>query len=406
MTNRLIIRLPGQAEGQVPWLLLGQDNVALEQGVLSHCGELATLNEIAAAAEVMVLVSSTEVGFHHLQLPPGSRRHLAQVVPYALEEELAQDLQELHFAWHLPADKSAPLPVAVVAKAQMEIWQDCLQQAGIRSKRLIPDMFMLPLASDEWSAMSLDNEIVVRHQDWRGFAIEESLFAELAGLFSGALEPPQRIRCWGPVQWPQAPAELVAAQNSTGPEILALAQRLDEGGAQQINLLQGDYQIKKRRKASLGPWRWPAIAAGVLLALVVIDKSTQLWQLQAQHQALLSATEQRYREAFPDETRVVNVRAQLNQHLQRLQGGGEQSEFLALMSQLAPAFSTTSLQVSVLQFDSNRNELRVQASAADFMSFEQFVRLAREQQLEVEQGQLNSRGGQISGTVIVRSESG
>lgn len=442
MTKQLIIRLSGQANGNIPWLMW-QDQGAgisgglrageiLQQGVLSHARELTELQTLAAEAKVTVLVSSTEIGFHQIDLPPGSRRHLAQVVPYALEEELAQDIHELHFAWQLSGwqnseraqgdESERGLPVAIVAKTQLADWQAWLDEAGISYSAIVPDLYILPLQESEWSAMSLDDDIIVRHSQWRGFAIEQTLFEELSGLFSDALAPPQRIRCWGEVHWPHAPAELSAsgqvfpgqafvsdeeaANQSVGQEAnmaLALARHLQPQHS--INLLQGDFAKKRKRKASLGVWRWPAIAAVVLLGLLFVDKGSYIWQLNQQQGEVAQAIQDRYRQTFPGETRVVNVRAQLNQHIARLQGGGDSTQLLGLLQQLGPAFNGTDLEVTLMQFDAGRNELRVQATGADFAAFERFGQLAQEQELEVEQGQLNSRAGRIAGTLIVRGGS-
>lgn len=419
MTKQLIIRLSGQANGNIPWLVWQHDSEALDggkivaQGVLDHAEQLHELVHYADDAELTVLVSSTEVGFHLLELPPGSRRHLAQVVPYALEEELAQDIHEVHFAWQLNVPKNQPLPVAVVAKTQVQAWQAWLEEAGLAHKALIPDLFILPLADDEWSVMSMDDDIVVRHQAWRGFAIEQSLFEELAGLFSDALPPPSRIRCWGSVEWPQAPAALALADDSSVPgnvtaaqdnSALALARHLSANKT--INLLQGDFAVKTKRGPRLGIWRWPGIAAAILLGLLFFDKGTQLWQLNQQQRQVGAAIEERYRAAFPQDSRIVNVRAQLNQHLNSLQSTGNESQILVMLQQLAPAFNGTNLEINLMQFDASRAELRIQASGDDFVSFERFQQLARERALEIEQGQLNSRSGRIAGTLIVRGSDG
>lgn len=404
MTRQLIVRLSGQENGNILWLEWdNESNRTLDHGVLDHAAQLAELTSRASGAKVTVLVSSTEVGFHQLELPPGSRRHLAQIVPYALEEEVAEDIQALHFAWPAAGTKNKEdsLPVLIVARRQLDTWQQWLDDAGLEYDAIYPDMFILPLAEDEWSALSIDDDVVVRHERWRGFAIEQTLFAELAGLFSDALAPPQRIRCWGQVDWPQAPAELTIAEQRH--HVLALARHLEP--AQAINLLQGEYAKRRKRSGSIQLWRWPAIAAGVLLALLFLDRGITLYQLEREQARLVSATEQQYRDAFPAETRVVNVRAQLNQHLNRLQSGGSSGQLLTLLQQLAPAFSATELEVTLLQFDASRNELRIQASGADFMMFERFTQLAREQNLDVEQGQLNSRSGRIAGTLVVRGQS-
>ncbi|WP_157982829.1 type II secretion system protein GspL [Aliidiomarina minuta] len=401
MTKTLIIRLAGQYQRNVPWLLWDHHNNAeLQSGTLESAAELGQLRSVSQGARLLVLCASTEIAFHTLQLPPGSRRHLAQVVPYALEEELAQDIAELHFCWRIPAQKDAPLPVAVVAKKQIAEWQSWLHEAGLEYQEIIPDLYMLPMTQDEWSAVRIDDDIIVRHEKWRGFAIEAGLFAELAGLFSDELEPPQRIRCWGEVEWPHAPSELVSAEE-TNP--LSLALNIPAAGC--IDLMQGDFKGRQKKNNQWSIWRWPAIAAAVLLTLVFAEKGLYRLQLQQQHSQLTAAIEQTYRDAFPDETRIVNVRAQLTRHLEQLQGGGGRSDVLRLLQQLAPAFDASELEVTLLQFDRNRNELRVQANAENFLAFERFQELAREQQLDIEQGQLTSRSGQIAGTLIIRSGS-
>lgn len=431
MTKQLIIRLSGQASGNIPWVLWQLDSDTqtpisghvseysdttgpadhgvldrgvLDHGVLDHAAQLSELAAYSRDAQVTVLVSSTEIGFHVVDLPPGSKRHLAQVVPYALEEELAQDIHELHFAWQLSGWQVANqqgLPVVVVAKQQMQQWTSWLDDAGLSYRTLIPDLFILPLTQDAWSAMSLDDDIIVRHSAWRGFAIEQSLFADLAGLFSDALPPPARIRSWGPMEWPQAPAQLVPAEGySEANDALLLARTMSHKHA--VNLLQGEYEPQRKRRTSLGVWRWPAIAAAVLVGLLFIDKGAYIWQLNQQSTQLNAQIEQRYRDTFPNETRVVNVRAQLNQHLARLQGGGQSGQLLMIMTQLSGALSGAPLEVTLLQFDAARNELRIQASGASFATFETFRELAVASGLEVEQGQLSNRQGRIAGTIVVR----
>lgn len=398
MTNILIIRLSADAEGSIPWLLWDQEAQRAEQrGTLNSAAELVELNALSNNARVQVLCASTDIGFHELELPPGSRKHLNQVVPYALEESLAQDIDELHFAWQLPAARDAALPVAVVSKELVARWQGWLEDAGIECDSLIPDLFVLPLAADEWTAGRLDDDIIVRHGEWRGFAIEAGLFVELSGLFSNELIPPQRIRCWGDIEWPQAPAELAPAGDS---DLLSMAPYID--AERSINLLQGAFRKRQKRQVSLAVWRWPALAAAVLLGIFIVEQGVYWWQLNSEHQQLTETIEETYRETFPEETRLVNVREQLARHLSQLQSGGGDSEILYLLNQLAPAFAQTELSVTLMQYDSSNNELRIQANGPNFLMFEQFQTLAREQDLEIEQGQMNSRQGQIAGTLIIR----
>ncbi|MCP5645529.1 hypothetical protein NL299_28315, partial [Klebsiella pneumoniae] len=59
------------------------------------------------------------------------------------------------------------------------------------------------------------------------------------------------------------------------------------------------------------------------------------------------------------------------------------------------------LQLQSIKFDSNRSEIRLEATSRDFQSFEQ-ARTQLEQYFAVEQGQLNKNGEQVFGVFVVK----
>ena len=87
------------------------------------------------------------------------------------------------------------------------------------------------------------------------------------------------------------------------------------------------------------PWRKVGLAAAACLALLLANRGLELYQLQQTEQALKAQTVQLYKRLFPGETRVVNPRAQLRQHLLVLQGGGGTQSPLTLLAALTPAFA-------------------------------------------------------------------
>ena len=87
----------------------------------------------AAGRHVCVLVPGTDVLLAEPELPVKAGTKLQQVVPYALEEQLAEDIDDLHFAIGKRAADSATTPVAVVAHSLMDEWLDALQGRGHRA---------------------------------------------------------------------------------------------------------------------------------------------------------------------------------------------------------------------------------------------------------------------------------
>ena len=68
---------------------------------------------------------------------------LAQVVPFALEEHLAADVEDLHFAVG-KRDARPGTPVTVVSHARMEAWQALLADAGLQADAIYPETAALP----------------------------------------------------------------------------------------------------------------------------------------------------------------------------------------------------------------------------------------------------------------------
>ena len=90
-------------------LLIHYDPARPDQATWSHVnpqGELTsritsgTLAEAATVAQqhkVVVLLDSTNVHLNHIRLPTSNRQKMLRAIPYALEEQLAEDIEKFHF---------------------------------------------------------------------------------------------------------------------------------------------------------------------------------------------------------------------------------------------------------------------------------------------------------------------
>ncbi|ATZ73727.1 type II secretion system protein GspL [Idiomarina sp. X4] len=397
MQETLIIRLPafGTSES-IPWLLWhSQQQELIASGELESTAELSQLADKAARSEVIIAIPGQDVFLTQVTLPAGSKKHLDKVIPYALEEELAADIDTLHFAW--PETKASTVPVAVVEKAHMQQWLGILSESGIESNRWLPDTFLLPTHDNEWHAIELGHSVLVRTSTWQGFAVEQAAFSELAPILSSEYDSPEKIVHYGPLDWPQPPTVLESADIEV-PMTIAVAALQSNA---EINLRQGAFRAKKQRQSSSLPWKPLAIAASVLFVLAVALNGIKYWQLEQQRASLQAKSEQLYRDAFPNETRIVNLRAQLQQKIDRAGGsGGSDRSVLAALDSLQPAFQAEpSVKLELLRFQNN--ELRLQATADSFSQLEAFQRAAQNNGVAIEAGSMNNRGDQVSGALTI-----
>ncbi len=84
--------------------------------LLLRSGPLEQAAQRAAGRHVCVLVPGTDVLLTEPELPAKAGAKLQQIVPYALEEQLAEDIDDLHFAIGKRSGDAPTTPVAVVAR--------------------------------------------------------------------------------------------------------------------------------------------------------------------------------------------------------------------------------------------------------------------------------------------------
>lgn len=328
-------------------------------------------------------------------LPAGTRRHLDRVIPYALEEELISDIEQLHFSWSTPSTKSQqPIAVAVVADEVMQRCQQWLAKADIEADVWTADYLLLPYQEQHWTLLQLGNNIIARTDQWHGFAQEAAQFDSVAKAVSEAGNNPVAITQFGELEWSQPLAPLTTGQAEIPVAALAL------GEASALELRRGRYRVSKKSNQELR-WQPLAVAASVALLLLIGGNWLRAVQLNSQATALEQQAEQNYKDAFPGQTRIVNLRVQLQRQLDRVGASADQRQSaLALLQALQPAFAQQSqMTLELLRFQ--RGELRLQALASSFADFEQFQRQAQRAGLTVEQGALNNRGGRVAGTLTI-----
>src|SRR6185437_9186815 len=141
MADWFVLRLPhGQTE-RVSWMpadARGQPLGAPQFGSLLQAAGAAGVRHVAA------IVPSSDVLITEVELPVKSGVRAQQVVPFALEEQLAADIETLHFAVGARDEQSGRTRVAVVTRALMDQWLGSLRAAGLVPERLCSEAELLP----------------------------------------------------------------------------------------------------------------------------------------------------------------------------------------------------------------------------------------------------------------------
>ncbi|MFZ1642222.1 MAG: type II secretion system protein GspL [Candidatus Contendobacter sp.] len=297
------------APDQAEWLY---PNSAMRRGLLS---ELATQ---AMGARLLLIAPGEAITLHRVPLPSRKRSTWARAVPYALEDQVVEDIEALHFALGGMPDGDR-LPVAVVNRDALRGWLDACAQAGLVPVAVIPEPLLLPWQEGDWSILLEERRAVVRTGRWEGFATERNLLELLLNqaIAEAGDGKPQRLRVWGNPPPVLTEAGLEPRIEDSAPEPLQVFASAYQP-ATAINLLQGAYSPRAHWGRWLRPWRAAAMLASAWLLVQSFSLAHEYWSLRREQATLRAAMEQVYKDAVPGATRIVNPKVQLETRLREL----------------------------------------------------------------------------------------
>lgn len=394
MNEQIIIRLGSQQEQAISWLVWSPlTEAVIASGEIAGVSELASLADRLGKRPVVALVPAADVVLKKVALPTKPNKQLLQALPYMLEEEHAEDIDKLHLALGKAGVSNGQhwQQVALCQRQRLALWLDWLQQAGFTVTRMVPDALLLP-ATDLPCCIELQQHWLLRQDEWQATAVERSWWPDYLALLSLPT-----ITSYSP--WPE---QLVQVHQQATPELplMLLAQGLS---TTDFTLLQGQFAPQKLPNRHWMQWRLTAALASTCVLIYLLHLSALVWQQQQQLQQIELQLRTEYQQIFPGE-RIINLSRQLQQKMQAV-GGPQQQHFLSLLAALQLRLATMpDVRLDSLRYDANRQELRFNASAAGFPSFEQLKVQLEQAGYTVEQGALSNDGSRVQGSVVMRGK--
>lgn len=393
MNEQLIIRLGSQPQQPISWLVWSAVNQEIiASGQLASADELSALSERLGRRPVVALVPAADVVLSEVFLPSKPNRQIIQALPYMLEEEHAEDIEQLYLALGQCQQRGKEYwqQVALCKKVQLEQWVGSLVVAGFQPTQLLPDALLLPLHQDGASAIELAGQWLLRQGQWQASSIEPGWWADFLSMANIEL-----IHSYSP--WPTEILQNVQAAEPELPLAL-LAQQLPE---QRFSLLQGQYAPKKAQNKVWSVWQSSIALGAACLALYLITLAFGVWQQGQQLQQQRAELVTLYKSRFPAEsTRDIS-----RQLARKLQGAGtaQDASLFSLLNDLQQELAaTTNVRLDNLKYDQKTSELRFQAEADSFQRFDNLKTRLEQKGFEVKQGALSNEGGKVQGTVAMK----
>ncbi len=380
--------------GPVTWCVLG----GLQ--TLTGSGSLEDAAHLAKGRRVMVLIPADEALVTQVTIPTKNRQRLLQAIPFALETELTQDVELLHFAVGI-TDAENTSPVVVISRIRLEKWLSTLESQGIEPLGLYLDLLALPLPAEGWSLLVEGDQLQIRSGEHSGFCADRENAPDLLqiAMHQAGDAAPTRLSVYSfDATTPLLP-EGIESQSITldSRETLTALMAKQLQDKQPINLLQGDYKKVDRFTLQWKRWLPAAALAGVALLLSLTLNILDYYHYRRMNQQLDQQIQQVFNQAFPEIKRVIDPKVQMEQQLKALRGGqtGGGAQFAALFTPSA-AVVKNSPDTRLESISFRDGQLDLQLTIKELQTLEKVKQTIEEKRLAVEIRAANASGNQVT----------
>lgn len=416
MPDALVIRLPASANYPVEWVRVSADDG--RAGEVQR-GSLEGAAQIAVACRVIVLAPSSQVLRVSAAIPLSGAARIRQSLPYALEEQLAGDVDSQHFACGMK-DADGRVQAAVVERAALSGWLSQLGEQQIVPVAVYAESDALPAAPASMTVLIDQEQAIIRNAAGEFTTTDElSLQPVLELLLDQQLEQLENdasvvpinllvycdsatheryLELWDRLRMRVQDVDVRIMESGTLP--LLATQIAGRGG---INLLQGAFAPKSEFPLRWQEWRFAAILLGVVVVLNLALKGAEFIQLNRANTALDAAASQILEQAFPAAAGSADPWSELRSRLGPTEQTATKIEtsFSDSLEALIKAVAETpGIQMQSLSFRSG--ELSLQFTAPDVASLDRLRQLVSDnKRFSAEIQSANPDNDVVKGRIVI-----
>jgi general secretion pathway protein L len=329
-----------------------------------------------------------------VSLPGGQARFLQQALPFAVEEQVAQDIEQIHIALGAKS-KQGGYTVVNIDRSLFEAHYDAIQNGenDFHLSGMYVDADCLVLAESDISICLSDGSVLIKSSDGKLISLKsDNLIPYLDSIF---LEPSEdqeakdlSLRIWVAADYMEQ-AKMLIAQIEQYPHLKI---DIEQYGMSEFeflcecslrnkqtltNLCQGDFKVTHAANSSWRRWRSVAVVAGIgfLLQLGVFIGQGMHYEKQADIVAETALAT--YQKVVPNSKKVTVgklpriIKGKLNQ---QRQGGSVEVDFLQLLGEAGYQFNRNQYKKQLLfksiNYNQQRAELVLEMQAQSFDQLE------------------------------------
>ena len=335
-------------------------------------GPLEDAVPLIGTRRVLVLVPATEVLLTQTELPPARGNKLLQVLPFAMEEQLASDIDDMHFAVGSRTE-DGKYPAAAVAKQTMEEWTQRLDGAGIQARVMLPESLAIPTAPAHFTTIFIEQDQIITQQPGQTPNNFVDLTLDEVLDFLGVGQDPETQEDILVFVTEQDQAKVAATLELLRRQVASLDIQVLADGAlphlavqasakDHINLLVGEFAPTTSMGKHWQPWKLAASLVAALFLVTAVGKLVEGISLKREETRLNAAIDQAFQQAFPGQRRQADLRRQIRSAMGDTESNDSSSSFLQALEVLANSMQQArSSQIVDISFRGGVMNLKINA---------------------------------------------
>tara|TARA_R110002049_G_scaffold13509_3_gene58797 strand:- start:148389 stop:149615 length:1227 start_codon:yes stop_codon:yes gene_type:complete len=351
--NRII-----DEDTSVRWVLVTNDSEANDCGTV----KLTNAAELIQDRRVVILLPIEQLYVTSVAVQTKNRKQLEKAIPYTLEDDLTEDIENLHFALGKRKD-DGEVPVMVISRSHLDHLIEILSSVNVLPDVITADIYGLDWYEDQWTLCVDNGHVLVRTQQWAGFGCEINDFSEfMTAALSDQSEAPDKIFVYShPDEKLDDILKLpnIQLDDFWSPSAFIRGFSSDDC----INLLQGGYVKADKQHKTIRPWKIAAALAAIWVTISMGQTAIEYSRLNTLNNKLSTEIDQVFRRTFPDVKKVVNARVQMQQRIKELSSSGESShdaDFLKFLHQSGyELYKNPDISITEMQYKNNQLSLDI-----------------------------------------------
>jgi len=378
MSETLLIHYNIDNPHQATWALC---NDAGELTSKITTGSLQELSESAATHTTLVLLNSQCLHINQLSLPTQNMQKMLKAIPFALEEFIADDIENFHFVISKNKHDNT-VSVVGIEKNTLQNIINIFQQANITVEKILPDA--LCLAGDaenkQWACLNFEQHSYLQTDTLNGMTMFHDVLPYVISskLQDEELGKPDKILLFNEQENTDVFADITIEDEdievinivyNTHPLVVFCGHYRQ---ALALNLLQHEFKPKRKSSGQWQHWRIAASLAVIWLVLHLGLTGFQYSQLTDENKITKARIEKIYKKSFPKSRKIVNARAQMGQKLKELKGntGGSGKGLIFLLAESFGNLGNDKANITLNSLTFRNNRMDISLDSANLQTIE------------------------------------